>query len=179
MPAVETHGFYTENSEGSRFSGYQLASEIRETLAKTESILEDLTIWYAEFQASRVDPLIREAAGRVLEYCTKQLGISWPVSLVWVEEEGPEDRELAKGTEGRFWNSYPSDVKLFGWAQYMGDKIYVVHDRDVWDVMRTIAHELKHIRKNEMEKEAREADAFAYADQVISDIQRNPSLIGY
>ena len=122
-------------------------------------------------ETERVDPEIRQAALYTLEYCKQRLPVLWPVTLIWVRQEGEREREYVKKWGFHDWETHRQKNALRGWTKCHSDKIYIRADLSLWDTCGVVAHELAHTMQpgsmSEAQKE-RQAEQIAY--QIVNEL---------
>jgi hypothetical protein len=146
----------------------QLQTEAERFERICKEVEERSYVYYSE--TARVDLRVRQAAVATLEYCKRRLFLPWPITLIWVREEGPRERKYIEKWGFRDWESHRSKKPLWGWTKLYANKIFINADLSLWDACNVVAHELVHVTQPSTMPEAqREQQANQIAHQIVNE----------
>ena len=133
---------------------------------------------FRELTASEVSPPLAAAAAAVLAKVAalldlKGLHVQWFCSEHELDREERLRHKAATGTEPWYsWQAQGTDLLCSGFFHVQRDTIYVKSSRDVWQVVRTVAHEARHAWQQRhtptMSDDEREKDAEAFAAKAVA-----------
>lgn len=160
----EDPDFYRTRTELQRIKKNleELCHQVRETAYK----------YYTVLSPDDIDPNIRKAAAAALEICRRRLSIAWPMKIVWIDEENEWEKNYAYDAGFRDWDFVKIDEPVWGKTQDYSDTIWILKGLSLRDTIWVVAHETRHvIQSMNMPIEAREAEANAFAYQMINELE--------
>jgi len=167
LRAIKNRWFRPLDPEGRR----QLEEIRQQTMNRQKQLDEMIRYFYTVVGPRCVDPIVRKGAEAACGLAVRELGIPWPVKIIWFVEETAAERQYAHKWGYRDWEFFKSEDPLNGWTRNHADKIRIKAGRGLWETVNTVFHELSHIlQKRDIPQPERESRANQFASEFLGRV---------
>lgn len=171
-------------SIGDRFAAAQLEEvrQIRDRLAEAEvaSLYRSYRLGtkatrdpamggkfvYAEVSLATVSPEVRRAAARAVAWAVKDNSLAFQPEVGWFVPENDGDRAYVARWGQRDWRWSAKAYRIDGWCVPALGQLWLSAGIPMLGVIRTAAHEVRHLSQDDPYSAVAERDARAYEDRV-------------
>lgn len=121
---------------------------------------------YAEVAPGTVSPEVRKAAALAVSWAVKDTLLDFQPEVGWFVPENDGDRAYVARWGQRDWRWSAKAYRVDGWCVPALGQVWLSAGIPMLDVIRTAAHEVRHLSQDDPYSALAERDARAYEDRV-------------